>query len=242
MKICPVCNKRYEKGSYCTQCGAQLVDQQDCSGASNAKEKESYMKNNTSKLKKPSRTEFVIIFLGGLISCALVAGLFVAHFNNKKEESEYLSEIQEEKEAKKEADKDAEKEVEKEVEEEIISNDDEPASSDLTEEENHAFDNLDVEAEVEQIRSWYYSPTESDEKFVLNNGTDGWNYSREYYFHDGVLYFAFVFNGTEEHRLYFKDGVMIRYIDENKNVYDYGNTSQFYDWESRVLQESEQFY
>ncbi|MCI6061688.1 MAG: hypothetical protein MR729_11140 [Dorea sp.] len=200
------------------------------------------MKNNTSKLKKPSRTEFVIIFLGGLISCALVAGLIVAHFNNKKEESEYLSEIQEEKEAKKEADKDAEKEVEKEVEEEIISNDDEPASSDLTEEENHAFDNLDVEAEVEQIRSWYYSPTESDEKFVLNNGTDGWNYSREYYFHDGVLYFAFVFNGTEEHRLYFKDGVMIRYIDENKNVYDYGNTSQFYDWESRVLQESEQFY
>lgn len=92
MKICPVCNKRYEKGSYCTQCGAQLVDQQDCSGASNAKEKESYMKNNTSKLKKPSRTEFVIIFLGGLISCALVAGLIVAHFNNKKEESEYLSE------------------------------------------------------------------------------------------------------------------------------------------------------
>lgn len=56
------------------------------------------------------------------------------------------------------------------------------------------------------------------------------------------MYFAFVFNGTEEHRLYFKDGVMIRYIDENKNIYDYGNTSDFYDWESKVLSESKQFY
>lgn len=102
-------------------------------------------------------------------------------------------------------------------------------------------ENLDIEAEVEQIRSWYYSPTESEEKYVLSKGTDGWNYAREYYFHDGELYFAFVFDGTEEHRLYFKDGVMIRYIDENKNVYDYGNTADFFDLESKVISESMQF-
>lgn len=103
-------------------------------------------------------------------------------------------------------------------------------------------ENLDVEAEVKQICSWYYSPTDSEEKFVLSKRTDGWNYSREYYFHEGVLYFAFVFNGIEEHRLYFKDGVMIRYINENNNIYDYGNTSDFYDWENKVLSESKQFY
>lgn len=85
-------------------------------------------------------------------------------------------------------------------------------------------------------------PTDLDKKFVLSNGTDGWNYSRQYYFHDGDLYFAFVFNGTEEHRLYFKDGVLIRYIDENKNVYEYGNTDAFADLEEQVKDEAKQIY
>ena len=53
----------------------------------------------------------------------------------------------------------------------------------------------------------------------------GWNYSREYFFKNDKLYFALIYDGTEEHRLYFSDDILIRYIDNNKNTYDYGNIS-----------------
>ena len=96
----------------------------------------------------------------------------------------------------------------------------------------------ELAAEIERIRDCYYHPTEADEKIVLSNGADGWSYSREYYFHNGKLVFAFIFNGSEEHRLYFKDGHMIRYIDEHKNVYDFGALAPFADLEERALEEA----
>ncbi len=96
----------------------------------------------------------------------------------------------------------------------------------------------ELEAEIVLIRSYYNSPTAADEQYVLNRGTDGWNYSREYYFHDGQLVFAFLFNGTEEHRLYFKDGHMIRYIDEYKTTYDFGALEPFAEWERRAITEA----
>lgn len=115
-----------------------------------------------------------------------------------------------------------------------------------------------VEDEVKQIREWFYGTqnnidsyeqSTSDNvtfyledgipvKIVVKKGTDGWDYAREYYFHDGVFYFAFIYNGGDEHRLYFKEEQMIRYIDQNKNTYDYGQTDQFSDWETPALQEA----
>lgn len=65
-----------------------------------------------------------------------------------------------------------------------------------------------------------------------------WNYSRDYRFHDSQLVFAFVFDGTEEHRLYFKDDHMIRYIDERHTTYDYPDSAQFSYWENKVLREA----
>lgn len=58
------------------------------------------------------------------------------------------------------------------------------------------------------------------------------------------MYFAFVYAGKEEHRLYFKDGVLIRYIDESKNTYDYGNKKlmSFSEWNDKVLSESVEIY
>lgn len=44
--------------------------------------------------------------------------------------------------------------------------------------------------------------------------------TRRYYFdtNSGEMVFAFMFDGTEEYRLYFKDDILIRYIDNTKVV------------------------
>lgn len=101
----------------------------------------------------------------------------------------------------------------------------------------------DVDAEVKQIRAWYYATqedpgthTENSEvlrytkdgattKFSAPASYNGWIYERWYFYNDDKLYFAFVFKGTEEYRLYFKDDVLIRYIDNNGITYDYGKIS-----------------
>ena len=129
-----------------------------------------------------------------------------------------------------------------------------------------ALSEINVEAEVAQIRDWftetqshlseyvygddnsngldyYYSYGENGlAKIVVPKGYGGRGYERDYYYHDGELYFAFVFNGEEEHRLYFSYGTLIRYIDENKNTYDYGNTEAFEDWAEWVAEEAEKYY
>lgn len=129
-----------------------------------------------------------------------------------------------------------------------------------------ALSEINVEAEVAQIRSWfsetqshlseyargddnsngldyYYSYGENGlAKIVVPKGYGGRDYERDYYYHDGELYFAFVFNGEEEHRLYFSYGLLIRYIDENKNTYDYGHTEAFDDWAKWVAEEADKYY
>ena len=86
------------------------------------------------------------------------------------------------------------------------------------------------------------NPNESlaadDMQKVIEKGQRDWNYSRDYRYHNDKLVFAFVFDGTEEHRLYFKDDHMIRYIDENKITYDYPKTSKYSSWEEKVLNEA----
>lgn len=100
----------------------------------------------------------------------------------------------------------------------------------------------ELEAEIVRVRAVYYTPGAEDSKRVLSNGTDGWNYSREYYYHAGQLVFAFIYDGTEEHRLYFKDGHMIRYIDEHHTVFDFGALDPFSSWAERALEEAERLY
>ena len=112
-----------------------------------------------------------------------------------------------------------------------------------------ALSEIDVEAEVGQIREWFtetqsnlseydvyvdadgvvhYSNAENGlAKVVVPKGHGGLDYERDYYYYDGELYFAFLFAGGEEHRLYFRYGTLIRYIDPNKNTHDYGDTDAF---------------
>lgn len=68
---------------------------------------------------------------------------------------------------------------------------------------------VDVAAAVAQIRSWYYTPGSGDVRREVAAGAGGWDYGREYLFHDGQLVFAFVHNGNDQNRLYFKDGKLI---------------------------------
>lgn len=96
----------------------------------------------------------------------------------------------------------------------------------------------ELEKEIERIREYYYTPSAADDQIVLNNGTDGWNYSRDYRYHNGKLVFAFIFDGTEEHRLYFKDDHMIRYIDENGVTYDHPVSDAYSSWAEKALKEA----
>lgn len=100
----------------------------------------------------------------------------------------------------------------------------------------------ELEKEIEKIRGYYYNPTSADTKVVLEKNFAAWGYSRDYRYHNGNLVFAFIFDGTIEHRLYFKDDHMIRYIDENGNVYDYGNLEQFSNLETKVINEAYRYY
>lgn len=101
-------------------------------------------------------------------------------------------------------------------------------------------ESLDLEAEIAKIKEQYYSVqdrlndmeiTGTDDvtlymeeknvyKIVVAKGTQGIEYSREYSFIDGRLYFTFVYDGESEQRFYFVDDMLIRYIDENSDIYD----------------------
>ena len=96
----------------------------------------------------------------------------------------------------------------------------------------------ELEAEIEKIRTYYYTPGDEDRKVVMEKGADGWDYARDYRYHQNKPVFAFIFDGTEEHRLYFKDGHMIRYIDENHEIYDFPDTAGYSFWEEKALSEA----
>ena len=80
----------------------------------------------------------------------------------------------------------------------------------------------------------YYEKTENDGVTVWKSGSQvmkkeipagvgGHDVSRQYYYdpESGELIFAFMFRGTEEHRLYFKSGVLFRYIDASGEIMHY---------------------
>lgn len=65
-------------------------------------------------------------------------------------------------------------------------------------------------------------------KKELPQGAENYNMSRQYYYDadNSEMVFAFVFKGTQEHRLYFKDGKLIRYIDATGNIINNPTTTE----------------
>ena len=133
-------------------------------------------------------------------------------------------------------------------------------------EENSISDSntADITADIDQIREWYnetqnnldtymqggeYADGFSEVidsyyaegfpiKMIVNKGQNGWNKTRWYFYHDKKLYFAFVFDGKDEERYYFKNDEMIRYIDNLKNTYDLESATEFQDKADKVLEEA----
>lgn len=99
---------------------------------------------------------------------------------------------------------------------------------------------VNLDEEITQIRKWFYWTQDNLGNMVSENrdgiiyvwdagavrkvtvpaGVDAAGYSREYYFVDGRLYFAFVYKKSAENRFYFLNDRLIRYIDENRETHD----------------------
>lgn len=119
---------------------------------------------------------------------------------------------------------------------------------------------INVEDEVKRIRSYYNGVQEQkgesqqhpiDKRvrvYYISNevvsievisGYKDIDYSRIYYFDEGgELCFAFVFDKEKENRLYFKNDILLRYIDESSEVYDLYDNLEACSWYELVIDES----
>lgn len=125
---------------------------------------------------------------------------------------------------------------------------------------NNNQNSIDVNEEVEKIKLNYelfqeknITPKESQSNLNVlvysDNGKivaikvldsyDNIDYSRVYYFDKNEkLYFAFLYNNDIKYRLYFKDDILIRYIDDQGFCYDLNDDFIDCKWENFVLNES----
>lgn len=125
--------------------------------------------------------------------------------------------------------------------------------------DNNMSEKIDVEEEVKKIKRQYYkvqnqkdAPAQhpagkeikvyymADELVSIEvlSGYNSIGYSRIYYYDvNGKLYFAFVFDKRKENRLYFKDDILIRYIDENNDIYNLYENLGTCIWQEIVLSE-----
>ena len=82
---------------------------------------------------------------------------------------------------------------------------------------------------------------------IISKGIDGSNYSRYYYFNDGMLMFVYL-EGSDAHRLYFKDGYLFRWRyssdskkPEKSDYHDNGNSEEYLKWEDFVTKEADSY-
>lgn len=123
---------------------------------------------------------------------------------------------------------------------------------------------IDVEEEIKEIKKQYYIVQNQKDTFTQHpvsnkikvyyvtdevvsievlSGYNDIGYSRIYYYDEnGKLYFAFVFDKKKENRLYFKDNILIRYIDENGDIYDLYENLKTCSWFELVLSESYELF
>lgn len=92
----------------------------------------------------------------------------------------------------------------------------------------------------------YFDGSELKEVIVYA-GVDGNAYSRRYYYDDGQLIFAY-YEGNDAHRFYFYEESLMRwrysYVAtdaQNAVNHDWETTTEFYNWESSVLKEANQY-
>lgn len=131
------------------------------------------------------------------------------------------------------------------------------------------YENIDVEREIESIRTVYYDIMSDIENGVLQKnrvndsvevyydargeirsvvvyrgkegiGQESSKYSRSYYYNNGELIFAF-FEGTDSHRLYFYDGMLMRWLyrsNAGSEYHDFDFTNRYLELERLATEES----
>ncbi len=229
--ICNKCGKEIRDDAiFCTSCGSEVQKQQVNS-------------------KKRGKSFFIVLCILVLVLCAGIIALLDVMRQNNAENIEITGSMKEKRKEDNSTEhiQELEKASESIAETQVVT--EELDLKESTEEKdtqseilNPLPENFDVEKEVEYIRKLYYETQENVDNFLQNeidgityyldkeelvkaivkSGVGNSPYTRNYYYEEGKIYFAFIFNGTEEYRFYFKDNCLIRYIDSTKTVYDYG--------------------
>lgn len=69
------------------------------------------------------------------------------------------------------------------------------------------------------------------------------SYTKQYYLKNGKVYFAFIFDGTHENRMYFQNNSLIRWVDESGATHDYQRGNPDYvGWEKTVLNDIDNLF
>lgn len=87
-----------------------------------------------------------------------------------------------------------------------------------------------------------YMENETSGKIVVSKGAGGIDCIREYFFKEGRLYFAFLYDGNGENTLYFVNNMLVRYIDEESVVYDLEDADRYVEDVSKFLNEAYQIF
>lgn len=232
---CPQCNSPLKYGAlFCGKCGKSLEDEIEKSTIS------------VSEKKKDKGLVFLIVlFVVVLIASASVIGYIYFRNNSVNIETPNIEMSTDNKED----------ELDIEENGDVVS--DELDTTEDLEEQEYIYNNFNVEDEISRIRM-LYNATQSNLSSLSMDSSDGEKvkyydtnsklvrmdipansitpYTKYYYFENGELYFAFIFDDTNENRLYFKDNKLFRWIDETGKMHDKERAnSAFLEWEKFVL-------
>lgn len=233
--VCCQCGNILKKNAlFCNKCGHKLLESQTESERGNKCPhcnlilKDEVMKSidATPKKKKDNGLVFLIVLLVVLIASGCAMGYI--YLQNNSVDTETLS-----------------------ID---VSKDDKTENSGKAE---YTDDNFDIEKEVLKIRELYNATQSNSSNLTKKDSVSGkvkyyddssklvrmdipsnsiTSYTKYYYFENGELYFAFVFDGTKENRLYFKNNRLFRWIDEDGEIHDKERSNNtFIEWEKIVL-------
>lgn len=234
--VCCQCGNILKKNAlFCNKCGHKLLESQTESERGNKCPhcnlilKDEVMKSidATPKKKKDNGLVFLIVLLVVALT-ASVSVIGYVYLQNNSVDTEILSGD--------------------------VSADNKTENSGKAE---YTDDNFDIEKEVLKIRELYNATQSNLSNLTKKDSVSGkvkyyddssklvrmdipsnsiTSYTKYYYFENGELYFAFVFDGTKENRLYFKDNRLFRWIDEDGEIHDKERSNNaFIEWEKIVL-------
>lgn len=234
--VCCQCGNILKKNAlFCNKCGHKLLESQTESERGNKCPhcnlilKDEVMKSidATPKKKKDNGLVFLIVLLVVALTASVLVIGYVYLQNNS---------------------------VDTEIPSGDVSADNKTENSGKAE---YIDDNFDIEKEVLKIRELYNATQSNLSNLTKKDSVSGkvkyyddssklvrmdipsnsiTSYTKYYYFENGELYFAFVFDGTKENRLYFKDNRLFRWIDEDGEIHDKERSNNaFIEWEKIVL-------